>query len=82
MMEGSVSVFRDGEQFLTPVAAKADIRFHRPVEGEEGYEPEDATLKQKNLSSLAQIVSPPRKICAVLTPVDIDADDPSHTIHF
>jgi hypothetical protein len=33
------------------------IRFHRPVEGEEGYDPE-ALNSNKDLSSLAQIVSP------------------------
>lgn len=31
--------------------------FHRPVEGEEGYAPIDKEKEQKQLSSLAQIVS-------------------------
>lgn len=31
--------------------------FHRPIEGEEGYEPEDKEKKKQDLSSLAQIVS-------------------------
>ena len=33
--------------------------FHRPVEGEEGYEPENQEEKKAALSSLAQIVSAP-----------------------
>ncbi|EIW72950.1 hypothetical protein TREMEDRAFT_42106 [Tremella mesenterica DSM 1558] len=33
--------------------------FHRPVEGEEGYEVEDAAKKKQDLSSLAQITSAP-----------------------
>lgn len=33
-----------------------DSRFHRPIEGEEGYEPFDKEQASKDLSSLAQIV--------------------------
>ncbi|RSH83926.1 hypothetical protein EHS25_005170 [Saitozyma podzolica] len=33
--------------------------FHRPIEGEEGYEPVDKAKVQKDLSSLAQITSAP-----------------------
>jgi hypothetical protein len=32
-------------------------RFHRPIEGEEGYEKQDATVLKQKHSSLAQIVS-------------------------
>jgi hypothetical protein len=32
-------------------------RFHRPIEGEEGYEPFDPEKAKIDLSSLAQIVS-------------------------
>jgi hypothetical protein len=34
-------------------------RFHRPIEGEEGYEKQDAALLKQKHSSLAQIVGPP-----------------------
>lgn len=58
-------------------------RFHRPVEGEEGYQAEDVEKAKADLSSLAQIVGPERQ--GVDRYADISKDFRSlgsfHSIH-
>jgi hypothetical protein len=58
-MEGRGWESVDGES-LRPYAALCDRfltrRFHRPVEGEEGHEPQNDEKTKQDLSSLAQIV--------------------------